>query len=52
MTSTQGADARTREVALTERARAIVPFLEAALARRPFHDRIVENLAEAQGPSS
>jgi DNA-binding MarR family transcriptional regulator len=78
--SVPGADARTREVALTERARAVVPFLEAewrateqavaqleaevpyplsrvvrdleaALARRSFHDRIVENLALDQGSS-
>ncbi len=73
--STPGADARTREVALTGRGRQIVPFLEAewrateravagleaeipyalsqvvrdleaALARRSFHDRIVEQLAD------
>jgi DNA-binding MarR family transcriptional regulator len=71
-----GADARTREVVLTERARTIVPFLEAewrateqavaeldaeipyalsqvvrdleaALARRSFHDRIADRLEEA-----
>ena len=69
-------DARTREIALTKRARDIVPFLEsewrateqaaaeledeipyplsrvvddieAALARRSFHDRIVGRLVEA-----
>ncbi|MGZ4460937.1 MAG: MarR family winged helix-turn-helix transcriptional regulator [Nocardioidaceae bacterium] len=73
--STPGADARTREVTLTERARTVVPFLEAewratekavaeleaevpyplsqvvrdleaALARRSFHDRIAQHLAE------
>jgi DNA-binding MarR family transcriptional regulator len=73
--SVPGADARTREIALTKRAREIVPFLEsewrateqslaeledeipyplsrvvddveAALARRSFHDRIVRHLAE------
>ncbi|MGH3484148.1 MAG: MarR family winged helix-turn-helix transcriptional regulator [Nocardioidaceae bacterium] len=71
-----GSDARTREVALTARAREIVPFLEAewrateravaeledeipyalsqvvrdietALARRSFHDRIVESWEQA-----
>ncbi len=76
--STPGADARTREVALTERGRQLVPFLEAewrateqavaqieaeipyalsqvvsdieaALARRSFHDRIVEQLGEGPG---
>jgi DNA-binding MarR family transcriptional regulator len=76
VTTAPGADARTREVVLTERARAIVPFLEAewrateqavaeldaeipyalsqvvrdleaALARRSFHDRIVDRLGEA-----
>lgn len=70
-----GSDARTREVALTAKARQIVPFLEAewrateravaeledeipyalsqvvkdietALARRSFHDRIVESLEQ------
>lgn len=79
--SVPGPDARTREVALTERARAIVPFLEAewrateqavaqleaeipyalsqvvwdleaALARRSFHDRIVQNLSVERDPSS
>jgi DNA-binding MarR family transcriptional regulator len=73
--SVPGSDARTREIALTKRAREIVPFLEsewrateqalaeledeipypltrviddveAALARRSFHDRIVAHLAE------
>lgn len=73
VTSEPGPDARTRQVVLTERAREIVPFLEAewrateaavaeletempypltkaaedleaALARRSFHDRIVEQL--------
>jgi DNA-binding MarR family transcriptional regulator len=76
VTTAPGADARTREVVLTERARTIVPFLEAewrateqavaeldaeipyalsqvvrdleaALARRSFHDRIVDRLGEA-----
>jgi DNA-binding MarR family transcriptional regulator len=75
--SVPGSDARTREVALTEHAREIVPFLEAewrsseralvdleqeipyplsrivddieaALARRSFHDRIVANLADEE----
>jgi DNA-binding MarR family transcriptional regulator len=75
--SVPGSDARTREVALTEQAREIVPFLEAewrsteralvdleeeipyplsrivddieaALARRSFHDRIVANLADEE----
>jgi DNA-binding MarR family transcriptional regulator len=75
VTTAPGADARTREVVLTERARAIVPFLEAewrateqvvaeldaeipyalsqvvrdleaALARRSFHDRIADKLGE------
>jgi DNA-binding MarR family transcriptional regulator len=74
VTTTPGADARTREVVLTEKARAILPFLEAewrateqvaaeldaeipyplsqvvrdleaALARRSFHDRIADRLA-------
>ncbi|MFB9909464.1 MarR family winged helix-turn-helix transcriptional regulator [Allokutzneria oryzae] len=73
VTSRPGSDARTREVVLTERAREMVPFLEAewrateravaeleeeipyamsqvvrdleaALAKRSFHDRIVRNL--------
>jgi DNA-binding MarR family transcriptional regulator len=71
-----GADARTREVVLTERAREVLPFLEAewrateqvvaeldaeipyalsqvvrdleaALARRSFHDRIADRLGDA-----
>jgi DNA-binding MarR family transcriptional regulator len=71
-----GADARTREVLLTDRAREILPFLEAewrateevvaeldaeipyalsqvardlqaALARRSFHDRIADRIAES-----
>jgi DNA-binding MarR family transcriptional regulator len=71
-----GADARTREVVLTERAREVLPFLEAewrateqvvaeldaeipyalsqvvrdlqaALARRSFHDRIADRIADA-----
>lgn len=79
--SVPGADARTREVRVTERARAVVPFLEAewrateravaeleaeipysltqvvqdletALARRSFHDRIVDNLARERGQST
>jgi DNA-binding MarR family transcriptional regulator len=80
--SLPGADARTREVALTARSREMVPFLEAewrateqslaeledeipyalsrvvddieaALARRSFHDRIVDNLrrSESGGPA-
>ncbi|HYJ69427.1 MAG TPA: MarR family transcriptional regulator [Nocardioidaceae bacterium] len=73
--SLPGSDARTREIALTKRARELVPFLESewrateqalveidreipypltrviddvetALARRSFHDRIVDHLAE------
>ena len=76
VTTTPGADARTREVVLTERARAVLPFLEAewrateqvvaeldaeipyaltrvvrdleaALARRSFHDRIADRLGDA-----
>lgn len=79
--SVPGADARTRRVALTQRARRLLPLLEAewrateqavadleaeipyalsqvvrdleaALARRSFHDRIVENLRQAQDRSS
>jgi DNA-binding MarR family transcriptional regulator len=75
VTTAPGADARTREVVLTERARALLPFLEAewrateqvvaeleaeipyalsqvvrdleaALARRSFHDRIADRLGE------
>ena len=75
VTTAPGADARTREVVLTERARTIVPFLEAewrateqavaeldeeipyalsqvvrdleaALARRSFHDRIADRLGD------
>jgi DNA-binding MarR family transcriptional regulator len=75
VTSAPGSDARTREVALTDQARELVPFLEAewrateqavadleaetpyalsqvvrdleaALARRPFYDRIVQHLTE------
>jgi DNA-binding MarR family transcriptional regulator len=79
VTSAPGSsDARTREVALTDRARELVPFLEAewrateqavaeleselpyalsqvvrdieaALASRSFHDRIVGHLSEAAG---
>lgn len=79
VTSAPGySDARTREVALTDRARELVPFLEAewrateqavaeleaelpyamsqvvrdieaALARRSFHDRIVRHLSEDSG---
>ena len=73
------ADGRTRVVELTERARAVVPFLEAewrateqavieleaeipyplsqvvrdleaALARRSFHDRIIDQLGDAPDP--
>jgi DNA-binding MarR family transcriptional regulator len=79
--SAPGADARTREVRLTERARTIVPFLEAewrateqavaeleaeipyalsqvvrdmeaALARRSFHDRIVGHLDPVETPDT
>ncbi len=75
VTTAPGPDARTREVVLTERARTIVPFLEAewrateqavaeldaeipyalsqvvrdleaALARRSFHDRIADRLED------
>jgi DNA-binding MarR family transcriptional regulator len=75
VTTAPGADARTREVVLTERAHALLPFLEAewrateqvvaeleaeipyalsqvvrdleaALARRSFHDRIADKLGE------
>jgi DNA-binding MarR family transcriptional regulator len=75
VTTTPGADARTREVVVTERAREVLPFLEAewrateqvvaeldaevpyalsqvvrdleaALARRSFHDRIAARLGE------
>ncbi|MGH9223684.1 MAG: MarR family winged helix-turn-helix transcriptional regulator [Acidimicrobiales bacterium] len=79
VTSAAGADARTRDVTLTRKARGLVPFLElewraseqavrelefeipyplsqvardleAALARRSFHDRIVRHLPdEASG---
>lgn len=81
VSSEPGRDARTREVALTERARAIVPFLEAewlateesvaeleaeipypltqvvrdleaALARRSFHDRIARRLADPEKPAT
>lgn len=77
--SVPGDDARTRVAALTERARAVLPFLEAewrateqtiaeleaeipyplsqvvqdleaALARRSFHDRIARRLAQAPTP--
>ncbi len=77
--SAAGGDARTREVVLTDRARAVVPFLEAewrateqavgeleaeipyplsqvvrdleaALARRSFHDRIAGILAGRPDP--
>ncbi len=77
--SVPGDDARTREVALTERARAVLPFLEAewrateqtiadleaeipyplsqvvqdleaALARRSFHDRVAQRLRQAPPP--
>jgi DNA-binding MarR family transcriptional regulator len=76
VTTAPGADARTREVVLTERALHVLPFLEAewrateqvvaeldaeipyalsqvvrdleaALARRSFHDRIADRLGEA-----
>nr|WP_211362012.1 MarR family transcriptional regulator [Pseudonocardia cypriaca] len=76
VTTAAGADARTREVVLTDRAREILPFLEAewrateeavaeleaeipyalsqvvrdlqaALARRSFHDRIADRIAES-----
>lgn len=76
--SRPGADARTRQVVLTKRARQVVPLLEAewrateravaeldaevpyplsqvvtdleaALARRSFHDRVVRHLAESDG---
>ena len=75
--SSPGADARTRTVILTDKGRAVVPFLEAewratesaytaleselpyaltqvvrdmatALARRSFHDRIIEHIDEAE----
>jgi DNA-binding MarR family transcriptional regulator len=75
VTTAAGVDARTREVVLTDRAREILPFLEAewrateqvvaeldaeipyalsqvvrdleaALARRSFHDRIADRLGE------
>jgi DNA-binding MarR family transcriptional regulator len=75
VTTAAGADARTREVVLTDRARDLLPFLEAewratehvvadldaeipyalsqvvrdlqaALARRSFHDRIADRIAE------
>lgn len=78
--SAPGADARTRQVALTEQGGAVVPFLEAewrateqavgeleaeipyalshvvrdieaALARRSFHDRIAAQLAPADTSS-
>jgi DNA-binding MarR family transcriptional regulator len=77
VTSAAGADARTREVRLTERAKKLLPFLaaewrateralaeleaeipyplsqvvrdlEAALARRSFHDRILDQLASPE----
>jgi DNA-binding MarR family transcriptional regulator len=76
VTTAAGADARTREVVLTDRARDLLPFLEAewrateqvvaeldaeipyalsqvvrdlqaALARRSFHDRIADRIAES-----
>jgi DNA-binding MarR family transcriptional regulator len=76
VTTAAGADARTREVVLTDRAREILPFLEAewrateevvadldaeipyalsqvvrdlqaALARRSFHDRIADRIADS-----
>jgi DNA-binding MarR family transcriptional regulator len=76
VTTASGADARTREVVLTDRAREILPFLEAewrateeavadldaeipyalsqvvrdlqaALARRSFHDRIADRIADS-----
>jgi DNA-binding MarR family transcriptional regulator len=76
VTTAAGADARTREVVLTERARELLPFLEAewrateevvaeldaeipyalsqvvrdlqaALARRSFHDRIADRIADS-----
>lgn len=76
VTTAAGADARTREVVLTDRAREIMPFLEAewrateevvadldaeipyalsqvvrdlqtALARRSFHDRITDRIADS-----
>ena len=76
VTTAAGADARTREVVLTDRAREILPFLEAewrateeavadleaeipyalsqvvrdlqaALARRSFHDRIADRITES-----
>lgn len=79
--STTGADARTRDVALTEQGRAAVPFLEAewwateqaigaleteipyplsqvvhdleaALARRSFHDRVAQHLTTTRDQSS
>ncbi len=80
VTTAAGADARTREVVLTDRAREILPFLEAewrtteevvaeldaeipyalsrvvedlkaALARRSFHDRIADRIAEGGAES-
>jgi DNA-binding MarR family transcriptional regulator len=76
VTTAAGADARTREVVLTERARELLPFLEAewrateaavaeldaeipyalsqvvedlkaVLARRSFHDRIADRIADS-----
>jgi DNA-binding MarR family transcriptional regulator len=76
VTTAAGVDARTREVVLTDRAREILPFLEAewrateevvadldaeipyalsqvvrdlqaALARRSFHDRIADRIADS-----
>jgi DNA-binding MarR family transcriptional regulator len=76
VTTAPGADARTREVVLTERGRDLLPFLEAewrateeavaeldaeipyavtrvvrdlqaALARRSFHDRIADRIGDA-----
>ncbi|WP_308282904.1 MarR family transcriptional regulator [Pseudonocardia nigra] len=76
--SAPGADARTREIVLTDRAREVLPFLEAewrateqavaqleeelpyaltqvvrdveaALARRSFHDRIEQHLEQEPG---
>jgi DNA-binding MarR family transcriptional regulator len=76
--SSPGADARTKTVVLTDKGRAVVPFLEAewratesayaaletelpyaltqvvrdmaaALARRSFHDRIIDHLVDPGG---
>jgi DNA-binding MarR family transcriptional regulator len=78
--SSPGADARTKTVVLTDKGRAVVPFLEAewratesayaalenelpyaltqvvrdmaaALARRSFHDRIIDHLVDPGGAS-